>query len=101
MGLSFNDSYVAVRILVADSVGASLVGGPFLNEGPHEVVHNQELQVRLIELINALDNLLYHELPSDLVPGRTTVRQDPRVEVVSLHPALLSESVEGAIIAKL
>ena len=48
-----------------------------------------------------LDNLLYHELPSDLVPGWTTVRQDSRVEVASLHPALLSESVEGAIIAKL
>ena len=55
----------------------------------------------LVELINALDNLLYHELLSDLVPGRTPVHQDPRVEVPSLHPALLSESVEGAIIAKL
>ena len=55
----------------------------------------------LIELINVLDNLLYHELLLDLVPGRTPVRQDPRVEVSSLHPALLSESVEGAIIAKL
>ena len=101
MGLSFNDLYIAVRILVADSVGVSLAGGPFLDEGPHEVVHNQELQVQLIELVNALDNLLYHELPSDLVPGRTTVRQDSRVEVASLHPALLSESIEGAIIAKL
>ena len=57
--------------------------------------------MRLIELVNALDNLLYHELPSDLVPGQTTVRQDSRVEVASLHPALLSESVEGAIITKL
>ena len=57
--------------------------------------------MRLIELVNALDNLLYHELPSDLVPGWTTVRQDSRVKVPSLHPALLSESVEGAIIAKL
>ena len=101
MGLSFNDSYIAIRILVDDSVGASLAGGPFLDEGPHEVMHNQELQVRLIELVNVLDNLLYHELPSDLVPGRTTIRQDPRVKVASLHPALLSESVEGAIIAKL
>ena len=57
--------------------------------------------MQLIELINMLNNLLYHELLSDLVPGRTPIRQDSRVEVPSLHPALLSESVEGAIIAKL
>ena len=55
----------------------------------------------LIELINVLDNLLYHELPSDFVPGRTPICQDPRVEVSSLHPVLLSKSIEGAIIAKL
>ena len=61
----------------------------------------KSFQVRLIELIDALDNLLYHELPSDLVPGRTPVHQDLRVEVSPLHPALLSKSVEGAIIAKL
>ena len=29
------------------------------------------------------------------------IHQDPRVEVAPLHPALLSESVEGAIIAEL
>ena len=57
--------------------------------------------MQLIELINALDNLLYHELPSNLFPGWTPVRQDSRVEVPSLHPALLSESIEGAIIAKI
>ena len=68
---------------------------------PHEVMHNQKLQVRLIELIDALDNLLYHEPLTDLVPGRTPVHQDSRVKVASLHPALLSESVEGAIVAKL
>ena len=55
----------------------------------------------LIEFINVLDNLLYHELPSNLVPGRTPVHQDSRVKVPSLHPALLSESVKGAIITKL
>ena len=55
----------------------------------------------LIELINALNNLLYHEPLTDFVPGRTPVRQDSRVEVASLHPALLGESVEGAIVTKL
>ena len=40
MGLSFHDPYITVRILVTDSVGTSLVGGPLLDEGPHEVVHD-------------------------------------------------------------
>ena len=40
MGLSFNNSHIAVRILVADSVGVSLAGGPFLDKGPHKVVHD-------------------------------------------------------------
>ena len=40
MGLSIHDPYITVRILVTDSVGVSLVGGPFLDEGPHEVMHN-------------------------------------------------------------
>ena len=54
----------------------------------------------LVELINVLDNLLYHQPLMDFVPGRTPVRQNSRVEVVSLHPVLLSESVEGAIVTK-
>ena len=57
--------------------------------------------MRLIELIDPLDNLLYHEPSMDLVPGRTPVHQDLRVKVASLHPVLLSESIEGAIVAKL
>ena len=40
MGLSLNDSYIAVQILITDSVGTSLVGGPLLDEGPHEVMHD-------------------------------------------------------------
>ena len=40
MGLSVHDLYIAVRIPVTDLVGVSLVGGPFLDEGPHEVMHN-------------------------------------------------------------
>ena len=55
----------------------------------------------LIELINVLDNLLYHEPSMDFVPGQTPIHQDSRVEVASLHPALLSESIEGAIVTKL
>ena len=61
----------------------------------------KSFRVRLIELIDALDNLLYHEPLPDLVPGWTPIHQDPRVEVPSLHPALLSESIEGAIVTKL
>ena len=57
--------------------------------------------MRLIELIDALDNLLNHEPLPDLVPGQTPVCQDLRVEIPSLHPVLLGESIEGAIITKL
>ena len=78
----------------------SLVGGPFLDEGPHEIMHNQEFQMGLVELVNTLDNLLYHQPSTDFVPGQTPICQDSRVEVASLHPALLSESVEGAIVTK-
>ena len=54
----------------------------------------------LVELINMLDNLLYHQPSTDFVPGRTPVRQDSRVKVASLHPALLSKSIEGAIVTE-
>ena len=55
----------------------------------------------LIKLTNALDNLFYHEAWTDFVSGQTPICQDSRVEVASLHPALLGESVEGAIVTKL
>ena len=55
----------------------------------------------LIKLINVLDNLLYHEPLMDFVPGRTPICQDSRVKVASLHPALLGESIEGAIVTQL
>ena len=54
----------------------------------------------LVKLVNTLDNLLYHQLSTDFVPGQTPVHQDLRVEVASLHPVLLSESVEGAIVTE-
>ena len=40
MGLSVHDPYIMVQILVTDLVSMGLAGGPFLNEGPHEVMHN-------------------------------------------------------------
>ena len=54
----------------------------------------------LVELVNMLNNLLYHQPLMDFVPGQTPVCQDSRVEVASLHPALLSKSVKGAIVTK-
>ena len=60
MGLSVHNTYITVRILVADSVSMGPVEGPFLHEGPHEIMHNEEFQMGLVELINMLNNLFYH-----------------------------------------
>ena len=100
MGLSIHDPYIMVRILVTDLVSAGPVGGPFLNEGPHEIMHDEEFQMGLVELVNMLDNLFYHQPLMDLVLGQTPVHQDSRVEVASLHPALLREHIEGAIVTE-
>ena len=54
----------------------------------------------LVELVNALNDLLYHQLLMDFVPGRTPVHQDSRVKVTSLYPALLRECVKGAIVTE-
>ena len=61
-------------------------------------MHDDKLQMGLVELVNMLDNLLYHQPSTDFVLGRTPVCQDSRVEVASLHPVLLRECVEGAIV---
>ena len=42
VGLSIHDAHIMVRILIAGSMCMGPVGGPFLNEGPHEVMHNEE-----------------------------------------------------------
>ena len=55
----------------------------------------KSFKMGLVELINTLDHLLYHQPSTDFVPGRTPVCQDSRVEVASLHPVLLSESSQG------
>ena len=100
MGFSVHDPYITFRILVTDSVSTSPVGGPFLDEGPHEIMHDNEFQMGLVELINMLDNLFYHQPSMDFVLGQTPVHQDSRVEVAFLHPVLLREHVEGAIVTK-
>ena len=95
MDLSVHDPYITFRILVPDLVSMGPVGGPFLHEGPHEIVHGDEFQVGLVELINTLDNLLYHQPSMDFGLGWTPVHQDSRVEVTSLHPVLLRECIKG------
>ena len=54
----------------------------------------------LVELVNMLNDLLYHQPSMDFVPGRTPIHQDLRVEVASLYPALLRECIEGAIVTE-
>ena len=100
MGLSFHDPYIMSGILIIGSMSASPVGGPLLHEGSHEIVHDDEFQVGLVELINTLNNLLYHQPLMDFVPGRMPVCQDSRVKVAALHPALLREHVKGAIVTE-
>ena len=91
-----HDLYIVVQeSLFTDSVSAGPVGGPFLDEGPHEIMHDEEFQMGLVELINTLNNLFYHQPLTDLVLGRTPIHQDLRVKVASLHPALLREHIKG------
>ena len=81
-------------------MGSCLAAGPLLDEGPHEVMHDDKFQMGLVELVDTLDNLLYHQPLMDFVPGRTPIHQDSRVKVASLHPVLLREHVEGGIVTK-
>ena len=100
MDLSFHDPYITSGILIIGLMSASPVGGPLLHEGSHEIMHDDKFQVGLVELINMLDNFLYHQPSMDFVPGWTPVHQDSRVEVAALHPALLRECVEGTIVTE-
>ena len=52
MDLSVHNPYIMSAILIPDLVSTGPVGGPFLHEGPHEIVHDDEFQVGLVELIN-------------------------------------------------
>ena len=100
MGLSIHDPYITFRILVTDLVSTGAVGGPFLHEGPHEIMHDDEFRMGLVELINTLDNLLHHQLLTDFVLGWSPICQNSRVKVASLHPALFRECIEGAIVTE-
>ena len=100
MDLSVHDPYITSGILVPDLLSVGPVGGPFLHEGPHEIVHDNKFQVGLVKLVYTLDNLLYHQPLMDFVLGRTPIHQDLRVKVASLQPVLLREHVEGAIVTE-
>ena len=101
MDLGVYNSDIASGILVSILVCAGPVGGLFLNEGPHEVMHYHELQVRLVQFINAVNHFLDHELPMNLSLGQTPVHQDPGIKSTSLHPSLFCQSIEGGIVTKL
>ena len=64
MDLRVYNSDITSGILVSILVHVGPVGGLFLNEGSHEVVHYHELQVRLVQFIDVVDHFLYHELPN-------------------------------------
>ena len=100
MGLSFHDPYITIGILTIGSMSMSPVGGPLLHKGSHEIVHDDEFQVGLVELIDLLNNLLHHQPSMDFVLGWMPVHQDSRVKVAALHPALLRECVKGAIVTE-
>ena len=101
MDLRVHNSDITSRIPVSISVHSDPVGGLFLNEGPHEVMHHHELQVRLVQFIDVVDHFLYHELLMNLSLGQTPICQDPGIKSTSLHPSLFHQSIEGGIVAKL
>ena len=101
MDLRVHNSDITSGILVSISVHVGPVGGLFLNEGPHEVMHYHELQVRLVQFIDVVDHFLYHEPSTNLSLGRPPVHQDPGIKSTSLHPLLFCQSIEGGIVTKL
>ena len=90
MDLRVHNSYITSRIPVPILVSMGPVGGLFLNEGPHEIVHYHELQVKSIQLINVVNHFLYHESLTNLSLGWTAIHQDPGIKITSLHPVLFS-----------
>ena len=61
MDLRIHNSNIVSRVPVSFSVLMGPVRGLFLNEGPHEVMHYHELQVRLVQFIDQVNHFLYHE----------------------------------------
>ena len=77
------------------------VGSLLLSEGPHEVVHHYQLQMQFLQFINPVHHLLYHEAMMDLSLGWTSIHQGCQIKGASLHPSLLSQCIEGGVIAEL
>ena len=80
------------------SVLTGPVGGLFLNEGPHEVMHYHELQVRLVQFIDPVNHFLYHEMSTNLRLGWTPVRQDSGIKI---PPCTLHCSTKASRVAQL
>ena len=97
MDLRVHNSNIASGVPVSISVLMGPVGGLFLNEGPHEVMHYHELQVRLVQFINLVDHLLNHETSTNLSLGWIPIHQDPGIKSTSLHPLLFHQSIEGGM----
>ena len=89
------------RVSVSFLMLAGPVGGLFLNEGPHEVLHYHELQLRLVQFIDLVDHFLHHETSMNPGLGQTPIHQDPGIKGTSLHPSLFCQSIEGGIVTKL
>ena len=101
MDLGVYNSDIASRILVSILVHMGPVGGLFLNEGCHEVMHYHKLQVGLVHFIDAVDPLLDHEPMMNLSLGWTPIHQDSVIKSTSLHPLLFHQSIEGGVVTKL
>ena len=101
MDLRVHNLDITSRIPVSISVLVGPVGGLFLNEGQHEIMHNHEFQERLVQVIDLVNHFLYHETLTDLGLGQTPIRQDPGIKSTSLHPLLFHQSIEGGIVSKL
>ena len=101
MDLRVYNSDITSGIPVSISVRMGPVGDLFLNEGPHAVMHYHELQVRLVQFIDAVNHFLYHEMLMNLSLGWTPICQDPGIKSTSLHPSLFHQSIEGGIVTKL
>ena len=100
MDLGVHNPNIMSGVPVSILVLMGPVGGLFLNEGPHEIMHYHEFGVRLVQIINPVDHFLYHEMSTDLGLGRTPICQDRGIKSTSLHPSLFCQSIKGGIVTK-
>ena len=101
MDLRVHNLNITSGVPVSISVLTGPVGGLFLNEGSHEVMHYHELQVRLVQFIDPVNHLLNHETSTNLSLGWIPICQDPGIKSTSLHPLLFCQSIEGGVVTKL